>query len=81
MNEKDETFENKKNGEDELEMEVVLEPVKTPTPDPISEGTPAHVKVTMPETMPFGSVIEEIEEKEEKSELSETEQKKEQESV
>lgn len=41
-------------------IEVVLQPVVTPTPEPLSEGTPATANVAMEETMPFGAVVEEV---------------------
>ena len=46
--------------EKEQEIEVVLQPVVTPTPEALSEGTPAKANANMDEAMPFGSVVEEV---------------------
>ena len=46
--------------EKEQGIEVVLQPVVTPTPEPLSEGTPAKANANMDEAMPFDSVVEEV---------------------
>lgn len=49
-----------KTNDEKEKIESVLQPVVTPTPEPLSEGTPATANVAMEETMPFGSVVEEV---------------------